>query len=296
MTSSPNDPYGAEEPLPPPPPAPGEHESAPPIYASTPAPPPTTPTTGPTTGTEQSTTDTARDEAGRLRDVGTGAASHVAGTAREETRKVAGTARDQARQLADETRTQVNEQARVQRDRAAWGLRSLGDELESMARNSGQSGLATQWVHQGSELVRQGADFLEKREPGQLVDEVHAFARRRPGAFLLGAGVAGVLVGRLTRGAVAARRESDEGPEGTHGADYGYTPDPAYDRADDRADDRAYDGAYDSAHDPADDPARYASDTPTTVNGPGSEAGSDTETSQTDNDPYGSGRHTGRWT
>jgi hypothetical protein len=262
MTSSPNHPYRAEEPLPPPPPASDDPESAPPIYASTPAPPPTSPPTG----TDQSTTDAARDEASRLKDVGTAAAGHVASTAKEETRKVAGTAREQARQLADETRIQVNEQARVQTDRAALGLRSIGDELETMARNSGQSGLATQWAHQGSELVRQGADFLEKREPGQLLGEVRAFARRRPGLFLLGAGVAGLVVGRLTRGAVDARRESDEGRDDTYQAGYPY------------------------------DPARYAAGPPATEYGPGPEAGSDVQTEPTGTGAYDSGRHTGRWT
>jgi hypothetical protein len=51
------------------------------------------------------------------------------------------------------------------------------------------------------------ADWLEHREPGDLLDEVRRFARRRPGTFLVGAAVAGALVGRLTRGVVAQQQE-----------------------------------------------------------------------------------------
>ncbi len=57
------------------------------------------------------------------------------------------------------------------------------------------------------------------------------FARRRPGAFLLGAALAGVAVGRLTRGAVDAAR-SDSGPSpAAGGPGYARTPvTPAYGR------------------------------------------------------------------
>ncbi|HKC26518.1 MAG TPA: hypothetical protein VKB75_00770, partial [Jatrophihabitans sp.] len=45
--------------------------------------------------------------------------------------------------------------------------------------------------------------------PGDLVDELRRFARRRPGAFLMGALAAGVVAGRLGRGVVAAHTEDD---------------------------------------------------------------------------------------
>ena len=44
------------------------------------------------------------------------------------------------------------------------------------------------------------ASWLEQREPADLLDEVRNFARRRPGTFLIGAAVAGLAAGRLTRG------------------------------------------------------------------------------------------------
>jgi hypothetical protein len=53
------------------------------------------------------------------------------------------------------------------------------------------------------------ADWLDGREPGQLLDEARNFARRRPGVFLVGALAAGVVAGRMTRGVVAAHTSDD---------------------------------------------------------------------------------------
>jgi hypothetical protein len=59
-------------------------------------------------------------------------------------------------------------------------------------------------ARQASERARTVASCLEEREPGDLLDEVRRFARRKAGVFLAGAALAGVVVGRLTRGAIAA--------------------------------------------------------------------------------------------
>ena len=155
-----------------------------------------------------STTETAKEQARHVHDSASQATSQLAGTAKDQAQNVAEDVRHQARHLADETGHQLNEQARAQRDRAVSGLRSLGDELNSMSTSTEQSGLGAQLAKEGSALTHQVADFLEHREPGQLVDELRQMARRRPGAFLAGAAAAGVVVGRLTRGAMSARNSS----------------------------------------------------------------------------------------
>jgi hypothetical protein len=68
-----------------------------------------------------------------------------------------------------------------------------------MAEKSGQPGMATDLVGDASGRVYRVADWLEHREPGQVVEEVRDFARHHPAAFLLGSAMAGVMVGRLTR-------------------------------------------------------------------------------------------------
>jgi hypothetical protein len=82
----------------------------------------------------------------------------------------------------------------------ADGLWSISDELSAMANASQDGGVATDLVRQAAERSSAVAAWLENRDPGSLLDEVKAFARRRPGAFLLLAAGAGVLAGRLGRG------------------------------------------------------------------------------------------------
>jgi hypothetical protein len=59
------------------------------------------------------------------------------------------------------------------------------------------------------------ASWLEAREPADLLDEVKSFARRSPGTFLAIAVGAGVLAGRLTRGAKDAAKDTTATYTGT---------------------------------------------------------------------------------
>jgi hypothetical protein len=150
-----------------------------------------------------STTDAAKESGQR-----------VASTAAEQGKNVLDEGKVQARNLTHEVSQQAHEQTKVQKDKAASGLRSLGAELQSMAAAQGaQAGLATDLAQQASVKVHDLAGWLDQREPGELLDEVRALARRKPGTFLLGALAAGVVAGRLTRGAVdAARSDTGDSP------------------------------------------------------------------------------------
>ncbi len=173
-------------------------------------------------GHSSSTADTAKDEAKNVKDAAAGATQQVADTAKEQAGQVASDVREQTRQLADETRNQLSSQVTSQRDRAVGGLRSLGDELRTMSEQSGQSGVGTQLAREGGDITHKVADFIEQREPAQLLDEVRSYARQKPGTFLIGAAVAGALVGRLTRGAVAARQSDDDAGSGIDSHHTGY--------------------------------------------------------------------------
>jgi hypothetical protein len=162
--------------------------------------------------TRPSRTGVARDEAASVGQSVRDAGGQVAETATEQAKQVAAEAGRQARDLLGEAREQAREQALAQQHKAAEQLRTLAGELNEMAAKSGQSGMAAELAQQASERIGGAASWLEKREPGDLLDEVRDFARRRPGAFLLGAVVAGVVAGRLTRGVAAAAR-SDGQPE-----------------------------------------------------------------------------------
>lgn len=151
-----------------------------------------------------STTDRAREAAGTASDEG----RHVAGVAREEAGHLASEAKDQARGLLDDAMTQVNEQSHVQRDRLVDTLRSLSQELRSMADSSGQSGMATSLTRQVADRADDLGNRIEGREVQDILEDVRGFARRRPGLFLAGAAAAGVVAGRLARGAKEAQQPS----------------------------------------------------------------------------------------
>lgn len=124
---------------------------------------------------------------------------HVAHTAAEQGRMAGREASQKARGLVDQAQAEVKGQAADQQNRAASGLRTIGNQLRSMADKSEEQGMATDLVHQTSDRVQHVADWLEQREPGQVVEDVRDFARRHPGTFLTGAAIAGVLAGRMTR-------------------------------------------------------------------------------------------------
>lgn len=195
--------------------------------------PPLTGTTGtpatsapPSTGTGTSAAagkDAAKQGAAEVAGSAKEHAGAVAGTAQEQTQRVATEAKTQAKDVLGQARTEVNDQARQQQQRAAGGLRSLGDELSSMAEQGGQGGMAQDLAHQAAQKASGLADWLENREPGQLLDEARTYARRHPGGFLLGAAVAGVVAGRLTRGLKASHDQQSNASSGYAGAGYAGT-------------------------------------------------------------------------
>lgn len=152
----------------------------------------------PTTQGEQDTgtKEQAKQTAGTAAEQG----KHVAGVAKDEARQVTSEVKHQARNLVGEVRTQVEDQSRSQRDRLVGTLRTLSDDLEQMSTKS-DGGMASDLVRQGAERVRSFTDNMAGREPSELLDEVRNFARRKPGTFLLGALVTGIVAGRLARGA-----------------------------------------------------------------------------------------------
>ena len=221
----------------------GQRSAAPQEHLITPA---TVPvgeqsSTGSTQGTKQAAKDeasnvagTAKEQASNVAGTAKDAGRHVADTAKDEVRQVAGEAKHQARKLLDETMHEVRGQAKQQQGRAAEGIRTFSDELRGMADGTSdgtQSGMASQLVNEVAQRASTAAQWLENREPADLLDEVKSFARRRPGTFIAIAGVAGLLVGRLARGIVGdaqderdreARRSSATGYTGGYDTPTGY--------------------------------------------------------------------------
>ncbi len=163
----------------------------------------------PSTSGSASTTDVAKDEARSVGQTTAQAGKQVAGTAAEQAQNVTQETKRQAQDLLAQGRSQATEQARNGQQKAAESLTALAEEMRGMTGGEG-SGPAHDLIGQATDAVESFAGRLRDREPGDLLDDVRTFARRRPGVFLLGAAVAGVLAGRLTGGVVSAHKDDND--------------------------------------------------------------------------------------
>jgi hypothetical protein len=78
-------------------------------------------------------------------------------------------------------------------------------------------------VQQVADGGRQVADWLDHRGLDGVLTEMRSFARRRPGIFLLGAGVTGFVIGRVAKSTAGADLDqglsSSDSVAGDPGAD-----------------------------------------------------------------------------
>jgi hypothetical protein len=155
-----------------------------------------------------SMTDLVADEAAQVGQAARQAGDRVVHSAAGEARQVVSETTHQARGLLEQGRQQLRDQVAFQQERVALRLATVADELREMAHAS-RSAPVSELVDHGAESLHQLASWLKDQQPGDLVEEARRFARRRPGVFLLGAALAGVVAGRLTSSGVDAVRESD---------------------------------------------------------------------------------------
>ncbi|GAA1991809.1 hypothetical protein [Microbacterium pumilum] len=159
---------------------------------------------GVTTTDSPGAVDTVKQEAADLKDTTTEKAKDVVGTAKDEAASVLSEAKYQVKDLYAQTQSELKDQARTQQQRLAFGLRSVSDELDSMASGNGSSsGLAADLVRQVSSRTASAASWLGDRDPSAVLSEVKSYARRKPATFIIAAAIAGVVVGRLTRALAA---------------------------------------------------------------------------------------------
>jgi hypothetical protein len=159
---------------------------------------------------QPSTAGVAKEQAASVAGSAADAAKNVAGTAKEQVGQVATEAKKQVKDLVGQARTELTDQAQVQQERVAGGLKSVGDQLRALADGTGEPGPANDIAHQAADKVHEIAAWFENRDPGTVLADVKTFARQRPGAFLGLSLAAGVLVGRLAKG-LAADPEQNTG-------------------------------------------------------------------------------------
>lgn len=160
--------------------------------------------------------EAAKDEAADVKRQAADSAQTVAGTAKAEAAHVASEVKTNARDLLQQARTDLTDQAGMQQQKAAEGIRALSSQLNTMADASDHPGVAADLVRQAAERSQSVATWLENRDPGSLLEEVKSFARQRPGTFLMVAAGAGLLAGRLGRSLQAGAPDTQQSSRPAH--------------------------------------------------------------------------------
>ncbi|MBT3150881.1 hypothetical protein HTV45_08270 [Streptomyces sp. CHD11] len=127
------------------------------------------------------------------------AAGQVAGTAAEQARNVVGEARQQAGTVLEDLRGRAIDEADGQTRRAAGTLREWANDFSGLAAHAEHDSPARSLAARAGDKGTRAADYLERQGVEGLVADLQGFARRRPGAFLGGALLAGLAVGRLAK-------------------------------------------------------------------------------------------------
>jgi gas vesicle protein len=155
----------------------------------------------------QAVASTAQAKGQQVVGVAARQARRVGATAKEQADQVRGEVVEQARSLGEEARSQIEAQATAQSRRLADTLSRVGDEVTALAEGRpDEAEILGSYVADAATAVYDAADRvyglardIDEQGLTAVIDDVAAFARRRPGAFLLGAAVAGFAVGRAVR-------------------------------------------------------------------------------------------------
>lgn len=159
------------------------------------------------------TATAAADAAGQTASTAAEGAKQVASEAKQQATEVTRQATDQARELVGQAQGQLREQATTQTQRAVSGLADVGKQIRALSDGQpDQAGFAADAAKQLAEKVEEISNRMEQRGFDGAVEDLTDFARRRPGVFLLSAAATGFVVGRLGRGAQAAKETQASTP------------------------------------------------------------------------------------
>jgi len=153
-------------------------------------------------------------KAGQLGDTAKQGVSEAAGTVKEQLAATTGDVGSQVRSMVDQSRTQLRSEANSQGERLSGSMRQMGNQLHALAEGRPQdAGQMVDYTRQAADSIIRYGESLQAKGFDGLLRDTQDFARRRPGTFLLGAAVAGVVVGRFIRNAKGAGTTSSYSAE-----------------------------------------------------------------------------------
>ncbi|MGV8908126.1 MAG: hypothetical protein ACOH1Y_04030 [Propionicimonas sp.] len=167
--------------------------------------------------------ESAADKASELKDVALDRGGDVAAVAKDELSRLAHDARSEVQALWSNASGQLRVQATAAQLQLSELLNSLSGELGEMASKSESGGPLTALAKQAAAKGGEWSHWLENSEPTDVLIRVRRFARQRPFVFLASAALAGVVVGRLGRGLMAAG-DADHTPTHVAGTSTGSAP------------------------------------------------------------------------
>jgi hypothetical protein len=146
--------------------------------------------------------DGLAQKAGQLGETAKQGAAEAAASVKQEVVAATSDAAAQARSLLDQSRSQLKSEAAAQTEKLSGSLRQVGGQLHALAEGRPQeAGPVGDYARQAAEGLARYADGLQTKGLEGVLRDTQDFARRRPGTFLLGAAVAGVVAGRFLRNA-----------------------------------------------------------------------------------------------
>jgi hypothetical protein len=164
-----------------------------------------------TTDRKPTTTSQAQEAASKATDEATTQASELKDAAKEHAGAVVSEAKQQARSVLRNAQSELQKQAEQQAHRAGDGMRQASTQLQKMA-DAGEAGVVTDLTRQLAGTLEHVSTRIGDGGLRAVGDDLRDFARRQPGLFLLGAGVAGFFVTRAVRAAgAAANAPEDQG-------------------------------------------------------------------------------------
>lgn len=159
-----------------------------------------TQTTRPPDGSNNDTADRVR-----------AAATREADSAREEASRAGQSVRSEASRLASGAKEKAMEQAEAGKSIAAENLNDFTAAVRKASEELGErdQSMAANLVREAASGLEQVAGAIQGKSVQELTRSVAGFARRQPAAFLIGAALAGVALGRFARASGEHDRDDD---------------------------------------------------------------------------------------
>ena len=156
--------------------------------------------------------ETARAESAEVAETAKQAGKEVMSEVGEQTTSVARTAKEQFGELATQTRQELKAQSEQRGEQLAARMQTWAGQMKALVEGRVEdAGELRGLIGDAQQRLESYASSLRERGPDGVLQDVRAFARRRPGMFLLAAGATGFAIGRIVK-AGGMSSAQNEGP------------------------------------------------------------------------------------